>query len=105
MKRTTEAVVNDSPVDCQSREVTEVKFSAENLTRPCGSNPFPATKNPHSYEWGYTCYFSAMSPLMMGVFIRRNNMEEIAPHIGNAARQTKLIKEFIFAGLDNFKVK
>ena len=53
----------------------------------------------------YTCYFSAMSPLMMGVFIRRNNMEEIAPHIGNAARQTKLIKEFIFAGLDNFKVK
>jgi len=32
-------------------------------------------------------------------------MEEIAPHIGNAARQTKLIKEFIFAGLDNFKVK
>ena len=53
----------------------------------------------------YTCYFSAMSPLMMVVFIRRNNMEEIAPHIGNAARQTKLIKEFIFAGLDNFKVK
>ena len=53
----------------------------------------------------YTCYFSAMSPLMMGAFIRRNNMEEIAPHIGNAARQTKLIKEFIFAGLDNFKVK
>ena len=53
----------------------------------------------------YTCYFSAMSPLMMGVFIRRNNMEEIAPHIGNAARQTKLIKEFIFAGLDKFKVK
>ena len=53
----------------------------------------------------YTCYFSAMSPLMMGGFIRRNNMEEIAPHIGNAARQTKLIKEFIFAGLDNFKVK
>ncbi len=53
----------------------------------------------------YTCYFSAMSPLMMGVFIRRNNMEEIAPHIDNAARQTKLIKEFIFAGLDNFKVK
>ena len=53
----------------------------------------------------YTCYFSAMAPLMMGVFIRRNNMEEIAPHIGNAARQTKLIKEFIFAGLDNFKVK
>jgi len=53
----------------------------------------------------YTCYFSAMSPLMMGVFIRRNNMEEIAPHIGNAARQIKLIKEFIFAGLDNFKVK
>lgn len=53
----------------------------------------------------YTCYLSAMSPLMMGVFIRRNNMEEIAPHIGNAARQTKLIKEFIFAGLDNFKVK
>ena len=28
------AEVNDSPVDCQSREVTEVKFSAENLTRP-----------------------------------------------------------------------
>ena len=53
----------------------------------------------------YTCYFSAMSPLMMGVFIRRSNMEEIAPHIDNAARQTKLIKEFIFAGLDNFKVK
>lgn len=53
----------------------------------------------------YTCYFSAMSPLMMGVFIRRNNMEEIAPHIDNAARQTKLIKEFIFAGLDKFKVK
>ena len=53
----------------------------------------------------YTCYFSAMSPLMMVVFIRRNNMEEIVPHIGNAARQTKLIKEFIFAGLDNFKVK
>lgn len=53
----------------------------------------------------YTCYFSAMSPLMMGVFIRRNNMGEIVPHIGNAARQTKLIKEFIFAGLDKFKVK
>ena len=30
------AVVNDSPVDCQSREVTEDKFSAENLSRPCG---------------------------------------------------------------------
>ena len=28
------AVVNDSLVDCQSREVTEVKFSAENLARP-----------------------------------------------------------------------
>jgi len=27
------AVVNDSPADCQSREVTEVKFSAENLAR------------------------------------------------------------------------
>ena len=27
------AVVNDSPVDCQSREVTEGKFSAENLAR------------------------------------------------------------------------
>jgi len=26
--------VNDSPVDCQSREVTEAKFSAENLARP-----------------------------------------------------------------------
>ena len=38
------AVVNDSPVDCQSREVTEGKFSAENLSRPCGSNPLSATK-------------------------------------------------------------
>ena len=28
------AVVNDSPVDCQSRAVTEGKFSAENLSRP-----------------------------------------------------------------------
>ena len=28
------AVVNDSPVDCQSHEVTEDKFSAENLSRP-----------------------------------------------------------------------
>ena len=33
------SVVNDSPVDCQSREVTEDKFFAENLPRPCGSNP------------------------------------------------------------------
>ena len=53
----------------------------------------------------YTCYFSAMAPLMMSVFIRRNNMDAVIPHIGNAARQTKLIKEFIFAGLDNFNVK
>ncbi len=53
----------------------------------------------------YTCYFSAMAPLMMSVFIRRNNMDAVVPHIGNAARQTKLIKEFIFAGLDKFKVK
>ena len=29
-----DAVVNDSPVDCQSREVTEAKFSTENLARP-----------------------------------------------------------------------
>ncbi len=53
----------------------------------------------------YTCYFSAMAPLMMSVFIRRNNMDAVVPHIGNAARQTKLIIEFIFAGLDKFKVK
>jgi len=41
------AVVNDSPVDCQSREVTEGKFSAENLTRPqvqVGPQPWLATK-------------------------------------------------------------
>ena len=36
--------MNDSPVDCQSREVTEVKFFAENLARPGGSSPLPATK-------------------------------------------------------------
>ena len=33
MKANDRAVVNDSPVDCQSREVTEGKFSAENLAR------------------------------------------------------------------------
>ena len=58
--RTAEAVVNDSPVDCDGvprseivsfggsrlcREVTEDKFSAENLSRPGGSNPLPEIKN------------------------------------------------------------
>ena len=43
MKANDRAVVNDSPVDCQSREVTEGKFSAENLSRPEGSNPISAT--------------------------------------------------------------
>ena len=42
------AEVNDSPVDCQSREVTEDKFFAENLPRPCGSNPIPVTKKSNS---------------------------------------------------------
>ena len=41
MKANDRAVVNDSPVDCQSREVTEAKFSAENLARPCGGAPPP----------------------------------------------------------------
>ena len=43
MKANDRAVVNDSPVDCQSREVTEDKFSTENLSRPGGSNPLSAT--------------------------------------------------------------
>ena len=42
------AVVNDSPADCQSREVHEVKFSAENLARPLvQSSPCTQIKKGH----------------------------------------------------------
>ncbi len=63
------AVVNDSPVDCQSREVTEVKFSAENLTRPSVQilppQPISATKKdiaPKTRDFlGFSSFFAVFS--------------------------------------------
>ena len=51
------AVVNDSPADCQSREVTEVKFSAENLTRPVVQIRLPQPKTNTHLLVGVCFYF------------------------------------------------
>ncbi len=49
------AVVNDSTGDCQSREVTEDKFFAENLARPVVQIHLPKPKRKNHPIWMVFC--------------------------------------------------